>query len=277
METAVQAACGSGEVFDRLVAANCDPGALRPMLGKDGKTYVSLASNELDPETGKKKRKMQLVANANTVMTKESWLMLDRAVIEAAKARLNVWNLLRSTNEFTIPDGMAVTVLQHQTESDITPATVSMDGLRRGESDRPEYALVNLPLPIFHKDFTFSAREVAASARMGVPLDTRNAALAGTKVAEKIERITLGTDSSYTYGGGTVYGFRNYPKRLTKTITTPATPAPDTHRTEVIQMIKQAVAAYHYGPFDLIYGLGWLEAMQARYNSYDATPLAEVL
>ena len=277
MDTAVKASVGSGDVFERLISANCDPGALRPMVDpRSGKTYVSLATNELD-EDGKRKRKNHLVANATTTMTKESWLMLDRAVIEAAKPNLNVWNLLRSTSSYVIPDGMAVTVLQHQTESDITDATVSMDGIRRAEEDRVEYGLENLPLPIFHKDFHFSAREIAASARQGIPLDTRNASLAGTKVAQKIEKITLGTDSSFAYGGGTVYGLTNFPKRMTKTITTPSTPAPETHRTQVIEMITQAVEAYHYGPFDLVYGIGWLSAMQARYSTYDATPLVEIL
>lgn len=276
VQSAVPGGAG-GDVFDRLLAANGDPGALRPILAPDGRSYVSLNAG-IDPETGKTIKKNKLVANANATMVKESWNLLDTTIIEASRPKMTAFNMLRGTNTFTIPDGMAVTVLQHQTESDITDATVSMDGIRQGEADRVEYGIENLPLPIYHKDFHFSAREVAASARMGVPLDMRNAALAATKVAEKVEKVYLGVDPTFTYGGGTIYGLTNYPSRETKVLTNPTgTWTPEDTRTEVIEMIATLVGTHYSGPYDLLYGIGWLPYMQARYNQYDSTPLAEIL
>ena len=118
--------------------------------------------------------------------------------------------------------GMA-TALEHEAQSDISPATISMDGIREGDSDRPLFDLRTLPLPIIHKDFQFSARQVMASRQGGSPLDVTSAELAGRRVAEEVEKLTLGESDSYTFGGGSVYGFKNFPSRLTKTLTAPTT------------------------------------------------------
>lgn len=268
-----------GDVFDRLASVNWDLGALRPFRDVDGRTKVSLLTNEIDEKTGLRKRK-NFVVNTETTMTRDAWLDFDRQVIEAAKARLMVFNKIRSIGTYNIPDGLGVTKLEQQRRSDITEATISMDGLRQGEADIPQYDDISLPLPIIHKDADFSARDLAVSRRGGVPLDTTNIRLAGEMVAKAVEELTIGIRPAYRYGGSAVYGLTNFPNRLTHTITAGSAGGwtPATLRSEIVGAVKKLIEQFHYGPFDVIYGLEWYEYMQKPYSTlYDSISTADTI
>jgi uncharacterized linocin/CFP29 family protein len=164
---------------------------------------------------------------------------------------------------------MGKTVLETETQSDISDAEISMDGLRKSQGDRPEFELTNLPLPIIHKDFHFSARQVMASRNGGSPLDTTTAELAGRKVAETAEKLLIGSLDSYTYGGGTIYGLTNYTNSLTKTITSPATSGwtGATLVEEILEMRLQSQNAYHYGPWMVYTAPNWDVYLDDDYSS----------
>jgi uncharacterized linocin/CFP29 family protein len=142
-----------------------------------------------------------------------------------------------------------------------------MDGLREGDSDRPLFSLENLPLPIIHKDFHFSAREIMASRNGNTPLDTSNAEAAGRKVAETIEKMTLGELSQYKYGGGYVYGMKTFDHTLTKSLTAPSTSNQATTVQEVLAMVKQSQDAGYYGPWMLYYSPAWSSYMGGDYSN----------
>ena len=161
---------------------------------------------------------------------------------------------------------MGKTVLEHETQSDINDAILSMDGLNQGRADRPEYNLVSLPLPIVHKDFHFSARQIATSRNSSTPLDTSMAELAARKVAEMVEKLLLGVAASYSFGGGTVYGYTNYPNRLTKSLTASTGTNHEVTVREVLQMKQQAYGAFHYGPYFCYCSPGWDEFMDDDYS-----------
>jgi uncharacterized linocin/CFP29 family protein len=250
-----------GDVATMLMQHNGDPGALKPWIGRDNRTYITVTRN------GKKEN---IVTNAPATLRKDDWITLDQAIIKAAKPRLRVWgDLVGSGNSYTIPGGMASTVLQHEVMGDVNDATISMDGLRQSEGDRPIFDLKNLPLPIIHKDFNFSLRNILASRQGGSPIDTTMAEEAGRKVAEQLERLTLGIGTTYAYGGGTIYGYANHPNRNTKTITNPTdmgwTPA--TLVNEVLEMRTQSQNDYHFGPWMLYCGLDWDAFMDDDYSA----------
>ena len=242
-----------GDVANILMQSNFDTNALRPYIGRDGRSYMTM-----NDENGKPYA--QPLTNANASLTYLEWKLLDEAVIRAAKPRLRAVADIRAAGlQFTVPQGMGKTVLLTQTQSDITPATVSMDGLSDSEGDRPIYGLANLPLPIIHKDFTFSAREVMTSRNGNNPLDTTTAELAARRVAEQAEKLLLGTGPHYSYGGGTVYGFTNFPYRLTATLHDPTsstwTPVLTLH--DILGMRAQSQAAFHFGPWVVYNSTDW--------------------
>ena len=252
----------NGDVASRLMQANFDVNALRPYIGSDGRTYLTVNVGG--------KLKAVPVTNATATLRKDDWKLLDEAIVKAAKPRLKAVGDLRGRGlTYNIPNGMAKTVLETETQSDITAAIVSMDGIRESQSDRPVFELTNLPLPIIHKDFQFSARQVMASRNGGSPLDTTSAELAGRRVAEMAEQLLLGVQSSYTYGGGTIYGYTNYTNRLLKTITSPAASGwtPATTVQEVLEMRLQSQGAYHYGPYQVYCSPNWDVYMDDDYSS----------
>jgi len=116
-----------------------------------------------------------------------------------------------------------------------------------------------LPLPITHKDFMFSARQLLTSRNGGSPLDTSSAELGARKVGESVEKITLGINTGISYGAGQVVGLTNFTGRLTQVLTNPtgAGWTAATFLNEVMTMRASSVAAYHYGPWMLYVAPGW--------------------
>jgi len=252
----------NGSVASALMQVGMDVNALRPYIGNDGRSYITM-------NQGGKPQAVP-VMNSTATLRKDDWILLDKAVVKAAQPRLKLVADLRAAGlTYNIPNGMAKTVLETETQSDISDATVSMDGLRESTADRPVFELSNLPLPIIHKDFDFSARQVMVSRNGGSPLDTTSAELAGRKVAEVTEKLALGTYGTYAFGGGNIYGLTNFGSRLTKTMTAPTAGGwtPATTVADVLAMRLQAQQAYHYGPYMLYTSSPWDAYLDADYST----------
>lgn len=251
-----------GSVASMLLKANMDPRVLRPYSIDGRGTYITVTNSQ-------GKEEPRLISNAPATMTKDAWILLDRAIVEAAKPRLRAVSELRSRGlQFNIPNGMSKTVLQTQTQSDISEADISMNGVRQSQNDRPEFELGSLPLPIIHKDFSIYLRELAVSQNGGAPLDTTTAGLASRRVAELAEKLLIGTYGTYKFGGGTIYGLVNFPSRLTQALTDPTATAwtPEDTVAEVLSMKQKSQDAYHYGPWILFNSAAWDEYLDADYS-----------
>jgi uncharacterized linocin/CFP29 family protein len=258
---------GSGDVADKLLAANMDHNVLRPFIDSKGRNCISIF-NGFGPDG--KPRFRTTVTNTPATLMKDQWIQLDEAVVRAARPMLRVWGDLTGAGlTYNIPNGMSVTVIQHQSMTDAGEATLSMDGLRQTNRDRVLYDLVNLPLPIVHSDFSFSLREIMVSRGQRLPLDTTMVEQATRKCVEQVEKLTLGTTGSYSYGGGTVYGLTNFPARVTKTITLPTDPGwtPETLVNEVLDMVQSAQDIYFNGPYGVWVSPGWTKYLDADYSS----------
>lgn len=154
----------------------------------------------------------------NDTLRYDEWKNYDEAVVKAYQKRLVGIADLRSRGlVYNIADGLGTTVLQFEDQSDITDANMSMDGITRGDNDRPEYSMKYLPLPIIHKDFQINVRALTASRKGNSPLDTTMAELAALKVAQKQEKLLFQGSSSYAFGGGTIYGYIDFPNRNLET------------------------------------------------------------
>lgn len=250
---------GFADAADRLIANDFDIGVLRPWLGRDGRSYVTRNL------AGKPR---VLVSNAPATLTKDAWIIFDTAVVRAVRDRLKAFADIRGANlTFNLPNGMAHTILQWQTVGDITPATISMDPARRSEADQPTLDLANLPLPVIHKDFDFSARQIAVSRNGNVPLDTTTAEAAGRKVAEAVEGLTTGM-STFTFGGATVYGYTNFPNRATKI----DMPVPDgTNGAAILNALlalrQVLINNKHYGPYILYVNGQWAQYLDSDFSA----------
>jgi hypothetical protein len=161
-----------------------------------------------------------------TALRKEEWIQLDAQVLRAARYRLRAYADLSKANSYGGFNGMTKMILEHETMSDPGYAQVDMTGLTPGRTDSPTFQLEGLPLPITHVDFDFDARRLGISRNSGTPLDTSMGEAAGRRVAETIEKTTIGNQTGVVYGGNStqvggygrtsqVYGYVNFPARLT--------------------------------------------------------------
>ena len=269
----------------RLLDNELDVGCMRPYIDDYDRTWIT---RNVMTRSGKMKEvAIQTFNDTNATLRTLDWIQLDEAVIKSAKPRLRAAkDLLESGLVYSLPNGIAKTVMQFQQQSDITGATVSMDGLRQSESDRPVFSLINFPLPIIHKDFQFPLRQVLASRTGYSPLDVGTAELAGRRVAEQVEQFVLGApqsalmlgSASYTWGGGTIYGYMNFPNRITYVLTQPTSGGwiPQNTVDDVLQMKKASQTALHFGPWMLYAGLYWDPYFDDDYKpTYNETTLRQ--
>lgn len=217
------------------------------------------------------------VANA-TFLRKEEWLELDRVVLRPARYRLRAWADLAASNTFGGFNGMGKMILEHETMSDPGEAMVDMNGLTMGRNDAPKFQLEGLPLPITHSDFWFDSRTLSISRNTGTPLDTTMGEASGRRVAESIEKQTIGIQTGVIYGGAStqtggygrtsqVYGYTNFPTRLTKTnLTTPTGSNASTTLAEVLAMKDQLAARKFFGPFMLYHSNDWDQYLDNDYT-----------
>jgi uncharacterized linocin/CFP29 family protein len=250
-----------GDAADRLMQNDFDVGVLRPWYDPETKqSYYSRTIN------GKQRT---YVSNTPAVLSYDSWKQFDSMIIRAVTEELSAVADVRMAGlEYRLPNGMGHTVLQYQTQGDISAATVSMDPIRRSEADRPETDIGLLPLPIIHKDFDFSAREIAVSRQGNMPLDTSTAELAARKVAEEAEKMLIGTVDPYGYGGGTIYGYINHPSRATNfSLTAPTGSNGGTVVNEVLNLRQLLINDYHKGPFMLYVNMQWAAHLDNEFST----------
>lgn len=263
----------SGNWMRRLMEGEMDVGLMRPFIGDDDRAYVT--RNLMNPRTRQMEQHVVLMNDdTNATLRTLDWQQLDEAVIKSAKPRLGAARDLQERGLiYNLPNGIAKTSMQYQAISDISGATISMDGLRESESDRPVFSLLNFPIPIIHKDFQFPLRQVLESRTGYSPLDVTTAELAGRRVAEMVEQLTIGCgvnasfsapgqllgQSSYAWNNSAIYGYMNYPGRITYSITLPTSPGwiPQNTVDDVLQMIKASKTAFHTGPWMLYAGMYW--------------------
>lgn len=191
----------------------------------------------------------------NDTLLYDEWKHIDTAILKEANIRLSGVNFLVGRGlTYNIPNGMGKTVLAWQDASDTEDAEVSMDGLTKARRDRPEFDIGYLPLPIIHKDFSFSAREIAESRNGNMPLDTTMAELATRKVSEKIEEFLVIGSSTYTFGGGTIRGLLDHGDRNTGSLTANWDDSAGTGEailSDTLAMKQALIDDRHYGPYAL--------------------------
>lgn len=197
----------------------------------------------------------------NATLLKDEWKELDQAVVDISRTRLRGVNDLVSRGlTYNIGNGLGTTVLETQNQSDLEAAELNMDGSTKGTNDRLEFDIGYLPLPIIHKDFQLSIRTLEASRKQGQPLDTTQASVAARKVAELTEQILFQGASTYTFGGGTIYGYQDHPNRNTVSLAAQWDASGTTGANilaDVIAMKQASIDDRHYGPWVLYVPTGY--------------------
>jgi hypothetical protein len=201
-----------GEVAKHFSATGqLNPNEMRPFIGQDGQAYVTVYKGG-DPKKPENYAVRPVQTNATT-LRRDEWKTLDQALLKLKEYRLGgVQDLIDAGLTYQIGNGMGSTVLEYHDVSNALEADLTMDGITRALGDRPVYTTNYLPLPIIHADYEINARVLAASRNLGNALDTTLVERAGRKVMEKLENM-LFTNTTYAFGGGTIYSYINHPSR----------------------------------------------------------------
>ena len=215
------------------------------------------------------------VGNADSTLRMDEWQLLDTAILKVAREELTGVMDLRSRGlEYILPNGMAHTVFQHQTQSDIGPAMISMDPVNKSDADRPVFDIHNLPLPVIHKDFHFTLRQLQNARNNGTGIDVSMAEDATRKVAEEAEHLLMGTGNyqNYQFGGGVIYGVTNFPDRLTYPMTVPTGVATNEQTVNDVLAMRQALYDSLYrGPYIIWNSPNWDQFLDADYSAAKGT------
>jgi uncharacterized linocin/CFP29 family protein len=248
-----------GMVANQLISqGRMDPGMLRPYLDSKGRACVTVYKGG-DAKKAESYETRFLNTNAAGTLRRDEWKQLDQAVLKISEQRLSgVQDLIDNGLTYDLGNGMGTTVLEYHDMSDAMEADLTMDAITRSKNDRPVYKTNYLPIPIIHVDYEINARVLAASRSMGNPLDTTSAERAARKVAEKLEAM-LFTNTTYAFGGGTIYSYTNYTNRNTVSIGTHWDDMAESTTNsigqkilaDVLKMKQASIADYHYGPWML--------------------------
>jgi uncharacterized linocin/CFP29 family protein len=189
----------------------------------------------------------------NDVLRPREWELYDRTVIEVTRAQLvGVADLLsRPAMVMNLPNAFGITSVVWDNMGDMTGASMNMTGLPDGERDRLTFGGGQIPVPITHKDFQINLRTLEASRRGGQPLDATHAQVATRKVNEMLEQV-LFAGSTIISGTGVIYGYTNFPSRITGAVTASWALAGTTGAQivgDVLRMIAAAAAINRFGPF----------------------------
>lgn len=253
-----------------LTANSSDPCFLRPYIDtnvvlKDGVKNPYYMKACIAVNSGGTYR-TQLVANAT--LRRDEWKQLDEAILPAAQIRLTgIADLVSNNLVYNLGNAMATTVLEYHSVSDITGAEMTMDGISRSKGDRPNYETHYLPIPIIHKDYKINSRVLEASRKLGNPIDTTMAELAAMEVGDYLESL-LFTNTTYGYGGGTIYSYINHPDRNTVSLGTAWTSETAANiLTKVLAMKQASIDDYHYGPWVLYIPVAYETVMDKDYDT----------
>lgn len=135
------------------------------------------------------------------LLRKDEWKRMDETVINVTRANLLVTQRLLSQGlSYNLPNALGVLQIDQERVGDMGPAEMQMTALVREETDRVDYDMTSLPIPIIHKGFNLNVRHLLASRNGSTPIDITQTAIAARKVAERIESLIINGDQGLNFG-----------------------------------------------------------------------------
>jgi uncharacterized linocin/CFP29 family protein len=208
----------------------------------------------------------QIVTNGT--LKHEEHITWDQTVVKVARRTLRALNDLRQAGLVkTVNFGTILS--QYQRVSDMIEASMSMDGMARGNNDKLTFDSVGVPIPIIHQSFPLSKRQIEASRRNGETLDTTYVGIATASVAERVEKMIFQGAPSIVVDGKTIYGYTTLPTRGTVDMAADGWLVPSGR--DIIGDVKNAlddmVAMKKAGPFTLYVSSDIWTTLQLDYSA----------
>lgn len=295
----------SGEMGAMMEQVRWDPGLLRPFVEDDPShplrgrvcAIINTGRKKLNNSTGKYETVFKqftvnslqrrginspVFVNNATALSKETWLQLDKVAIEASRYRTMAWDDLKKVGTYTL-NGMGKMILEHETLSDVGVALQDMDGTGDGKNTMPLRQLEGTPLPITYAGWEISQRKLMISKNNGgVGIDTTLAENSGRRIAEMLEKQTIGVQTGLVYGGASthaggygqtsaIYGMVNHPQRLTYVLLRKPSQAawtPEMLVNDFLTILDNLRLRKQFGDFTVYSSTDWDKYLDGDYYVY---------
>jgi uncharacterized linocin/CFP29 family protein len=264
-----------GSVASVLQSKGINLGRMRPYIGDDGRSYVTIYKGG-DPAK-KESYKTELVANAEATLRRDEWKELDRALYDIKRQRLGAVDDVRAAGlTYRLGNPMGTTVLEWHDVGDALTAVISMDAATRGNNDRVTFQHNYLPIPIIHVDYEINLRELETSRNMGNPFDTTLAERAARKILEQEEDMLLGVGTTFSYGTAdsrsrnSIYGYLTHPDRNTVNLSIPWNASAMTAAgilQDVLEMKQSMINSYFDGPYQIYIPTAYETVLDDDYDT----------
>lgn len=207
--------------MSELQIVSASSGEAAKLLGNGARPIINEKTGQplFDQRTGQLQIMTSRGLVVNSALRKDEWEELDRSIVQAAVAPLNMTQRMITAGLTRPLGGLGTLIAQYNQISEMTAANVSLSGNASGQKDRVDYDLVGVPVPVIFKEFELNQRYLEASRRLGDSIDTANGAAAARVVGEKVEDLLINGDSSVNLNGNTIYGLTSHPDRNTDTAT----------------------------------------------------------
>lgn len=240
-------------------------------LGANEAAAVLAGSRPLrvNKKTGVVQISTQRGLTLNSLLMRDEWTEVDRAVLGAATQVLRAEPDLRSRELRHGLGSIASVVSRYYTASEVTGANITMSGRGGANRDLPEINEVDIPVPVIFKDFEIDQRALLSSRRLGDGLDLTGLRAATQVVAEAKEDMLLGNLGAFKMNGASIYGYRTHPNRGSATASSLGGGVFSTI-TNIMPTIMGAMgmakARNHNGPYVMYLGTTGYINMLATYS-----------
>lgn len=260
--------------------------ARRPYIASNGrhagKTVIVQNTGKKDDKGNPVYVEQPIQINAGATLRKDEWINLEEAIIEASRERLVIVDDLVAAGLTYNVGGLGTLISEWETASEMTDATITMDGETLGEKDRQEFGLTGVPIPIIQKPFSIGERTLLASRMRGAGLDVTQGTEAARSVARVMESMVFnGSSLAAVNSAGNRYGIPGlltFADRATAVISDWNNPAttPATILSEILQMVKVLETQERkYGPFKLYIPGAWAWRFREDFKANSDKTLME--
>lgn len=200
----------------------------------------------------------------NALLRNDEWRLIDAAVMDIARQRLNIVQDLIDAGLVQNLGGLGVLISAYERSGDMSAADVDMAGVTPGTEDTVDFDLVQVPVPIIHKDFRINIRKLEASRKLGESLDVIQTRIAARRVADRMESIVFNGASAINLNGASISGLTTHANINTTSGGDWGTIA--NIYTNVNSAIQAIEADYFFGPFILYVAATQYGQMRAIYT-----------
>lgn len=217
----------------------------------------------------------QIIGNSR--LDSREWTLLDAEVAAMQRTILIGIDHLRSRGLVRSIGSLGVMQVDKRIQSERRVADVTMDTRTRVNNDRVDRETISVPLPVISTAYQIGERELEASRRLMLPLDTAEVTESARAVAETLEGILFNGTTAVTLNGNTVKGYNNATGALstsTTSLSTGAWTTGDNAYNTIKALLAQMELRRFRGPFMLyLHSTDYFNLLQLRASPSDTTQM----